>query len=55
MQNDRSDVPKESRFLDVSAEQLRHLVNHDDQSYACFETRQHGIRNEIGDEPKPKQ
>jgi hypothetical protein len=46
----------EQRALgDVQAEQLRQLVDDDDQPDARFEAGQNGLRDELRDEPEPEE
>ena len=47
-------VAEEALFRDVDAEQLRHLIEHDHQTNAGLEAGQHRRRNEVRNEPKPK-
>ena len=39
----------------MDAEKLRQLIDHDDQADPGLESRQHRFRDEIGQEPKPKE
>jgi hypothetical protein len=48
--SDRGEVIEESGLLDVNAEQLRDLVHHDHQPDAGFESGEHRLGDEIGDE-----
>ncbi len=49
---DAQEIAKEALLADVGAEQLRHLVEHDDEADTRLEARQHRRRDEVGDDPK---
>jgi hypothetical protein len=51
---DRQQVPEESGLLDMDAQQLRDLIDDDDQADAGFEAGQHGLGDEVGDEAEPQ-
>ena len=54
MFDDRDHVPEVTLLVDVDAEQLWQLIDHNHQADSRLESRQDRIRNEIGQESEPK-
>ena len=55
MLGDADNVEKKALFIDVDAQQFRHLIQHDHQADARLEASEHRGGNEIGDKPQPQQ
>jgi hypothetical protein len=52
--DDAGEIVEERTLVEVNAEQLWHLVEHDDEPDTGLESRQHWFRDEIRDEPEPQ-
>ncbi len=52
--NGLDDVVEKPAFVEVDAEQLGNLVEHDDQPDSRLEPDEHGLGDEIGDESQPQ-
>ena len=55
MPDDRDHIAEEALLLEVDAEKLRQLVDHNHEAHAGLESGQHRFGDEVGQEPKPNE
>ena len=53
--NDRKQIVDKGALREMDAQQLRNLVQHNDDRDPRFEADQHRFRNEVGDEAQPQE
>jgi hypothetical protein len=52
--NGLHDVVEKPALVEMDSHQLGNLVEHDHQPDACLEPDEHGLGDEVGDEPEPQ-